>query len=269
MTSFLHRLIFVWLFFVLAMPVFAQTAMVFNGDTVNVTDGSKMKQGMWMIFDATGTKIVEQGNYVNNKKEGVWIRTYPNGKTKHEITFVNGVANGPAKFYFEDGQLWEAGTWVIDHWTGSYEMYHPNGKKAYDWFYNNSGKRTGTQKYYHDNGKLKYSGNWENGKTVGNLKVYDEKGSLVAERVYEDGKFEKTVGHALGVSDKNPSQTMTQFTGTGQHTVYSLSGQIEKSGYFVNGQLQDGYQLVYDQDGVATTKLVFEKGNLVKSVPLK
>jgi antitoxin component YwqK of YwqJK toxin-antitoxin module len=253
----------------ISFSLHAQAPVVFGNDTVNVTDAAKMKQGIWMTFDATGTKIVEKGKYVNNKKEGMWVRNYPNGNPKHEITFKSGVANGPAKFYFEDGKVWESGTWVIDHWVGNYEMYHANGQKAYDWFYNNTGKRTGTQNYYHENGKLKYSGNWENGKTIGNLKVYDEKGTLVAERVYEDGKFEKSVGQVAGVADRTPSQTLSQFTGTGEHTIYSLSGQIEKAGYFENGQLMDGYQLVYDQDGKATTKLVFEKGNLVKSVPVK
>lgn len=248
----------------------AQTAaMVYAGDTINKTDVSKLKQGMWITFDASGANVVEKGVYINNKKEGVWVRFYPNGQMKHEITFKNGVANGPAKFYFENGKLWESGQWAINHWVGPYEFYHANGQKAYVWNYNNLGKRTGIQKYYHENGKLKYEGNWINGKTVGSLKVYDENGALVAERIYEEGKFEKTVDCKLTPEDsvQGPSSQMTQFTGTGQHTVYTLSGLIEKSGYFVNGTLFDGYQMVYGSDGKAISKLLFEKGTIVKSIP--
>ncbi|MFT3737351.1 MAG: toxin-antitoxin system YwqK family antitoxin [Breznakibacter sp.] len=248
----------------------AQSFNIYQGDTINRTDATNLKQGLWITFDASGKQIVEQGNYINNKKEGTWIRKYPNGNTKHEITFKNGMANGDAKFYFENGSLWETGTWVIDHWVGPYQFYHPNGQKAYDWNYNNLGKRNGPQKYYHDNGKLKYSGTWQNGKTVGNMQVFDEKGVLISERVYENGKFETSIDKRHEPIEKEvPQSAMTQFTGTGQHSVYNLAGQIEKSGYFINGNLMDGYQLVYDQDGNLTTRLLFEKGNLVKTIPVK
>jgi antitoxin component YwqK of YwqJK toxin-antitoxin module len=251
------------------LPIDAQPTNPLPGDTINVTDAANLKQGMWITYDASGQIIIEKGQYINNKKEGVWIRNYPNGNRKHEITFKNGIANGPAKFFFDNGQLWESGTWVVNKWVGEYVFYHPNGQKAYDWHYNTQGKRTGTQKYFHSNGKLKYTGNWDNGKTVGSLKVYDEEGKLIAERVYEDGKFEKTIGRSNDSIPSEQMHTTTQFTGTGQHTVYNLLGQIEKSGHFVNGNLTDGYQIIYDSNGNATTRLIFEKGNLVKSVDIK
>lgn len=88
-----------------------------NGkDTINRTDFAKQKQGHWEIrkFVActktvqtsyTGepgihTKIsngsdmvkLEEGMYVNNKKEGLWKIYFPSGSLKDSIVYKNDVA---------------------------------------------------------------------------------------------------------------------------------------------------------------------------------
>jgi len=241
-----------------------------KSDTINRTDAGNLKQGWWVTLDANGQQVVEKGQYKNGKKEGIWTGFYPSGTTKHEITFKGGLANGPANFYYETGQLWETGTWMIDHWVGSYNFFYPSGQKQYEWNYNNLGKRQGVQNYYHTNGKLKYTGTWTNGKTSGKLLVYNEQGKLTEERIYTDGKFEKSVDNPTPIDDVNaPSnQSISQFTGTGNHTVYNLSGKIEKMGYFKNGVLIDGEQFIYNSEGILTSKLIYEKGVLKQTIDL-
>jgi antitoxin component YwqK of YwqJK toxin-antitoxin module len=243
----------------------------FSNDTINRTDAANLKQGWWVTLDANGQQVVEKGKYKDGKKDGIWTSYFPNGKTKHVITFKNGIANGPANFFYEDGQLWESGNWMIDHWVGKYSFFYPDGQKQYEWNYNNLGKRQGPQNYFHPNGKVKYAGNWENGKTVGSLKVFDDSGKLTEERVYTDGKYEKTIDKQLNAiqSSAPSSQSILQFTGTGNHTVYDLSGKIEKKGYFKNGLLMDGEQYLYNTDGVLITKLIFVNGNLKQTIQIK
>ena len=156
--------------------IFSQSYLVYEGDTVNVVDANGMKQGLWLNFDSSNSKVIEKGTYKDNKKDGEWIQFFPNGNLKHKINFRGGIANGAAMFYYENGKLWEKGTWVIDHWVGAYQFFYPSGQIAYDWKYNKIGKRTGEQKYYHENGNVKYVGDWENGKTVGSLKIYSQEG---------------------------------------------------------------------------------------------
>jgi antitoxin component YwqK of YwqJK toxin-antitoxin module len=247
----------------------AQTPLQYHPDSINQTDSQKLKQGKWILFDATGKTPLEQGFYKNNKKDSIWTGHYPNGNIKHQITFKNGIANGPAIFYYPNGKTWEEGTWVIDRWTGNYKFYYPSGSVAYDWKYNTAGKRTGEQKYFHENGRIKYAGTWENGKTTGTLKIFDEKGGLVTERVYRNGEFEMSVDHTNGQPDSSisvPRKSWIEFKGTGDHTIFNIQGQIEKKGYFEEGKLINGEQFIYNSNGKVETKLIFENGKLVKTI---
>ena len=242
----------------------AQKFIVFEGDTVNLVDALNKKQGTWMNFGASGKKVIEKGNYINDKKEGLWTAYFPNGNIKHEITFKSGIANGPAKFYYEDGKVWEQGTWMFDHWVGNYQFFYPSGQIAYDWNYNATGKRTGVQKYYHENGNVKYEGDWENGKTTGALKMYDQDGKLSGERIYAQGKFQQTINYnSVEQSHDNSGRMNTaRFTGSGYHTIYNMDGHIAKKGLFEKGQLINGEQYVYDGDGKLSSVLIFENGAL-------
>lgn len=92
------------------------TCEVIKGDTLNRTDFAGEKQGRWVITKGvvvtktvqsayTGqaglhTKVVkelewlklEEGMYVNNKKEGVWKSFHPSGSLKYSILYKNSVA---------------------------------------------------------------------------------------------------------------------------------------------------------------------------------
>lgn len=260
------------LLFVFTLSVTAQSYEVYQGDTINIIDKQNQKQGLWLTFNNVGTQIVEKGHYVNGKKNGIWHAYYPSGQKKHEITYKDGQPIGNACFYFENGSVREKGYWNIDHWEGSYQLYHTTGQLAYDWNYNKAGKRTGIQKYYHENGTLKYQGEWDNGKTTGALKVYNQEGYLVSERVYANGKFTKAVAHdpkeSISVK-RTASQELSKFTGTGMHTIYHLSGKPERKGFFVKGKLFNGEHLLYDQDGNLVKKVIYKNGQIVKTEEIK
>ena len=125
----------------------------------------------------------EEGKYVNGKKEGLWKFYYPSGKIKQEVTYKNNRPNGFVRIYYENGNVSEEGIWKGNKWVGKYKYYHKNGKLAYDWNYNENGKRDGVQKYYYENGNIMIEGNWKNGKENGVLREYDENGNSVIDEV--------------------------------------------------------------------------------------
>lgn len=266
------KIIITFILLSLSLQLVAQSFDIYNGDTINITDTHNKKQGLWITFNNKGDQIVESGYYQNGKKDSTWLAYYPSGQKKHEITYTLGHPKGKASFYFENGSIREKGYWDVDHWQGSYQLYHATGQIAYDWNYNEEGKRTGVQKYYHENGTLKYQGEWNNGKTTGALKVYNEEGQLISERVYADGKFNKSVAHdptkSLPPKKTTPSERSV-FKGTGMHTVYHLSGKPERKGFFVKGKLFNGEHLLYDQDGNLIKKVVYENGQIVRTEDLK
>lgn len=270
MRSFLLKISYFLMFMLFAqVTLIGQKFTVFNGDTINRIDENNQKQGLWLTFDASGKTVIERGIFLNNKKDGLWVSYFPGGQVKQEITFKGGVANGDAKFYYENGRVWEQGNWMIDHWVGKYQFYYPSGQVAYDWNYNNLGKRSGEQRYYHENGNVKYLGKWENGKTAGALKIYNEMGQLTAERIYAEGKFEQTINHITVSSDKDNAIKSEIFTGSGFNTIYNMSGQIEKKGLFDNGQLVEGEQNIYDSNGKLSTVLIFKGGEVKETKIIK
>ena len=103
----------------------------------NHTDENNLKQGHWVILykDAKrkppGYKpdqVVEEGDYIDNKRAGVWKGYHPNGKIQYEITYTDGKPEGYAKFYYKNGNIAEEGMWYINRWTGKYKYYSEQGE---------------------------------------------------------------------------------------------------------------------------------------------
>ena len=256
----------------------AQSSGITSGDSLNIRDASNQKQGWWKVLNNDGkykgydsNQLVEEGEYLNNKKTGVWTKYYPNGNKKHELTFANNIANGYAKIYYRSGQLQEEGIWKLNKWQGQYKYYYENGSMKYDWDYNASGKREGQQKYFHENGVLQYLGDWKGGKEAGELVEYYEDGSIKAKRYFDGGNViaEKTVNLVSGKEfDDNvkkysgkpvPKQVARGQFVDGYNKLMNPDGTVSKEGTFKDKRLIDGKVYVYENGQVVQT-IVYEDG---------
>ncbi len=275
------RILFLYLLTLcLGVPASAQSFELYKGDTINRRDANDMRHGWWRIRNIDGKfkgyeegQLVEEGEYVNNKKNGVWTKYYPNGKKKQELTFVNNIANGYAKIYYKSGQVQEEGMWHQNKWSGHYKFYNENGNLKYDWNYNSSGKREGPQRYFHDNGVIMYAGDWKNGAESGELVEYYEDGSVMTRRYFNNGKIEeeKTQNLAQGkVFDDNSKkysgkiQQAAKPKATGEivdgfNRLFNGDGTVSKEGEFKNKQLIDGKVFVYESKRLVKT-LIFKSG---------
>ena len=277
------------LFFALAG--FAQTFEMYEGDTINKRDAENKRQGIWIKFDAQ-KRVVEKGQYVNNKKEGLWYGYYPSGKMKHEITYDKNRPDGPAKFYYEDGKISEQGIWKVNKWVGDYQYYHTNGNLAYDWKYNESGKRTGEQKYYYDDGSLMIKGDWTDGKKEGTLREFYPDGSVKSEIDFADGKINVASVKEYEIAQKpapkvmapgtQPKKTTTSttttssgssdsgnigvFTQTGYYKTFNEFKKLDREGDFVNGKLMNGKRYFYDDNGNLTRTLIYKDGKISETI---
>lgn len=268
-------------YLIIGLSVLAATAQSSgnnNSDSVNVRDANNQKQGWWKVYNVNGKykgyedgQLVEEGEYLNNRKTGVWTKYYPNGNKKHELTFANNIANGYAKIYYRNGQLQEEGIWKMNRWFGQYKYYFPDGNLKYDWSYNSSGKREGEQKYFHENGVLMYLGEWKGGKEAGELVEFYEDGSVKAKRYFADGEVqpEKTENHPIG---KVTDERIKLYTGKpkpkplgrgeiidGYNKIMNLDGTVSKEGTFKNKRLIDG-KVYHYENGVVVRTLIYEGG---------
>lgn len=270
---------FILLFVVLSTST-AQSMGNGSNDTINQRDANNLRQGWWKVYNSDGKykgyeigQLVEEGEYLDNKKTGVWTKYYPNGNKKHELTFANNVANGYAKIYYRNGQIQEEGIWKMNRWTGQYKFYYEDGTIKYDWSYNSSGKREGQQKYFHENGVLMYLGDWKSGKESGELVEYYEDGSIKTKRYFQDGKIEPEKTENL-VQGKEFDENIKLYTGKlkrelrsgelvdGYNKLLYPDGSVKSEGIFKDKRLIDGKVFEYE-NGVVVKTIIYEGGNKV------
>jgi antitoxin component YwqK of YwqJK toxin-antitoxin module len=280
-----QRIVILLLIFVFPQIVgLGQTYELYKGDTVNKTTVDGKKVGRWVsFFENNKTTIEKDGFYDNNRKSGVWKTYYKNGNIKSEITYVNNKADGYAKIYYENGKISEEGNWKGTKWVGKYLYYHDNGNKAYEWSFNEEGKRTGEQKYYHENGKLQIKGEWVDGKENGIISEYDSGGNLKSEKVFASGSIDvktskfyatkkvsvseipddtnATVSNSLDTNNENQNSYET-FNGNGTYKLYNAFKKIDREGDFVNGKLINGKKYYYNADGKLIKTEVYTNGKV-------
>jgi len=246
----------------LLLTVFLLLGQQSNGqtDTINKTDSAGLKQGHWIIKNNvkklpnySPDAIVEEGKYVDNKKDGVWKMYYPNGKIKSEITFRKMKVDGFAKMYYENGCIQEEGLWQNNRWIGNYKQYRGDtcGKVLYDFDYGTTGKRQGSTQWPPD-GQI--------------MMKWDMKEGWI--EYYENGDTAKIIKKTF--QDKSDTtKPSPPFNGTGYAVLKNLSGQISKDGTFKNYKLIDGKDYIYNKDGNLTQIAVYKNGQYIGDAPIE
>ncbi|MDR1832815.1 MAG: toxin-antitoxin system YwqK family antitoxin [Fusobacteriaceae bacterium] len=158
-------------------------------------------------------KVVNSGDL--EKRNGLWYETkqtkpfsgtarafYEGGQTRTELSFVEGVPEGPSKGYFPDGKLRSEGNFAQDKKTGVWKHYFENGNVQIVEEY--SGDSCVVREYYESgilsmervikdgklNGPLKWY--YETGKPQGECNFTDDLQDGVETKYYEDGVTKKS-----------------------------------------------------------------------------
>ncbi|MBI4931396.1 MAG: toxin-antitoxin system YwqK family antitoxin [Bacteroidetes bacterium] len=286
----LHKLVILFIFF--------QASYVYAGDTLNAVDAAGLRQGYWIVFNSikklpnypTDAKV-EEGNYADSKKAGIWKTYFPNGNLKGEITYTNNRASGYAKMYQENGKLMEEGVWENNRWVGEFKSYHENGQTFCDFKYTKGGKREGEQTYYYDNGQLMMKGEMKEGKEAGTWVGYYENGDKRDEKVFNDGTLdeEKTklfepkkemIVKTETTATKEPAkmadaktektnEAQKPFDGNGYAKLFNQNRQMSKDGTFKNFRLIDGKDYIYNTAGMLEHISFYKDGKYVGEAPIE
>ncbi|HEU4716465.1 MAG TPA: hypothetical protein VFU15_01475 [Bacteroidia bacterium] len=282
-----------------AIPAYSR-AFVAASDTTpdskNFVDPSGKRQGWWVITGKMRPDLkgygpdakVEEGNYKDSQKTGVWTEYYANGNKKSELTYVNNRPNGHAVMYNDNGKKSEEGTWVGTRWTGPYTLYYDDGTPRQSFNYNQLGRRDGTQTYYHPNGKVAITVDMKDGKETGWKKEYDENGNLIRETYFNDGVIDASKTKTYNVPpapvskapeedkmkktpppppDPNFKPNKGVFNGEGDWILYK-NGQITMKGTFHKNRLVDGEERIYDGNGMLVRIKLYKNGQYVGDGPL-
>lgn len=270
----------------LAMSVLAFASS--EPSRTNHRDEQGRKQGYWIIKGhmlndpsyAPGS-VVEEGSYLDNRKEGLWKKYYPNGNLKSEITYTMDRPNGPYAVYYESGKVEEKGTWSRNKNTGEFKRFYSNGNPQQEFFFSDKGIRNGVQRYFHENGGKALEVTIVEGKEEGRMRRWDESGKLVEEKDMKGGilvegsleRYDNRSQESLPVETdvvpvpSKPVQDKTnaadKFRPDGYNVLYDGNNQVTQVGEFKRGRLWNGKWHRYGSDGILKRVEIYKNGKFV------
>ncbi|MCG8386668.1 MAG: toxin-antitoxin system YwqK family antitoxin [Cytophagales bacterium] len=132
---------------------------------------------------------LEQGTYLNGKRQGTWTTYHNNELVKSITTYVNGVEEGAHIEIDDRGQLTLKAFYHDGALDGDYIAY--NRTRVVERKFYNNGKLEGTVKKYYENGNIMEESLYKNGKLNGLSKWYDQQGNVTLQYEYKDGNLIK------------------------------------------------------------------------------
>ncbi len=276
--SLIKRALLILLFIGVGLTSFGQS------DTLNRLDNDGKKQGYWIYYGSDKPERghqtfgkIEEGYYVDNRKDGKWIKYFPDGiSVKLILNYKNNRPSGEYTKYYENGIVAETGSFVQGKNLGHLYRYYENGCLRNYKFYNNLGHEDTTITYYYadcDTSSHLIKGTKEleyqktDGVTVDTLFRYYPNGELKEFVIYNDKgapvdreRFESTIPLRDPVESPIIYEKDRELSPNGYNKVYNTAGEIWMEGEFKDGKLWKGKIYTYDSDGLLLKVEIWEKG---------
>ncbi len=147
----------------------------YRGDTANT-----------QLFDVWRKKVAE-GDYVNEKKTGVW-KIFKNNLLTADETYSNGIKQGVAHRYYDTGEVMEESHWENGVQEGDYQVFFKSGE-PYLRCKMKDNMRNGLFLVYFEDGKQELVGQYKNNLREGEWKFFTEEGEHRYSLFYDEGKI--------------------------------------------------------------------------------
>jgi len=196
----------------------------------------------------------------NGKKQGRWMKYYPNGKIMYDGFFNDDKPTGEFKRYYEDNVLKALLIFSKNGTEATTTLYYPNGLIASKGKYVNQLKEGKWQFFSSTNEGLlireeEYASNKRNGLSV---TYYPD--STIAEKLY----YENDIRNGEWIK-YYPDGTLTFKTTcqngklNGRFEAFFENGKTEFLGQYID-DLRDGLWIIYNKDGKERFKTLYSAG---------
>ncbi|WP_189702660.1 toxin-antitoxin system YwqK family antitoxin [Subsaximicrobium wynnwilliamsii] len=231
------------------------------------------------VYYDVNEKPYQTFDFDTDKKSYSIVTNYQNGNKQTEITYVNGIKQGPYKHFSVDGKVIISGNYNNDNLNGEWQWYYDDGSLRVTEGYEN-GNRHGASKRYYQNGQLEDDYFYEHGNTQGSWKSYYGNGELFSVSAHAndliqgrkefyspDGKLQVIrfysddvlIGYSYLNSDGTEKEMIPITNETGVLNAFFDNGKASRTTSFVNGKIEGDY-MAYYYDGQLENKLHYEKG---------
>lgn len=256
-----------------------------NVSAQNFTDENGRKQGLWIYTGAMrpaagypAEGIIEQGNYIDDRKVGVWMKYYEDGVTvKHKADYRNNRPGGPYEKYYLNGQVQEKSCFERGRYSCEFRRWYENGSI---WEY----KSRDSSLRYFENGCLALMIIYD---SVSNRSVrysyVSEQCNVVKDSIFQSPEPSNNYGVVREVVACNFGQNSSPNTirtenfiqefpsysdstlcsctaETERQKCYNTSNEIIFQGTCVDGKLNEGRLYFYDKDMILLKIEVWKDG---------
>ncbi len=131
--------------------------------------------------------LIEQGDYLNGKRDGSWVIYNPNGNIKSIESYRNGQKHGVAVYTDAQGNIGRKEQYASGVLSGDYKLY--DNRKVTEEGYYEEGKLNGMLKKYYPNGAIMQETPYVKGELHGIARWYKENGDLAIAYMYENNSL--------------------------------------------------------------------------------
>lgn len=196
----------------------------------------------------------------NGRKQGHWIKKYPNGNIMYDGYFTDNMPSGEFRRFYEDNTIKSLLVFSNNGTEAKATLYYPNSFVASKGKYINQHKE-GKWQFYSSTTEgvlisvVEYSGDKKNGLSI---KYYPD--NSVAEKLY----YKNDIKHGEWLK-YYPDGTLTLRTNTvdgklnGKFEAFFENGKPEMTGQYKN-DLKEGLWIIYRKDGSQRFKAEYTLG---------
>lgn len=193
-------------------------------------------------------------NYTDilGKKQGQWIKHYPNGQVRFRGFFIDDVEQGTFTHYHRNGRIMSVLNY--DETGGStVEMFWESGNRAAKGAYNSDRERVGLWELFYKDGRLLQTINYKNGKADGNVVMYYPGTNVkLLDCNYKDaklnGEYRKYFNSGLKMEVGNYKDGLKH----GYYTYYNADGFKHAEGEYTHGR-RTGDWIKYERGEIQDT----------------
>lgn len=205
--------------------------------------------------------------YRGKKMHGVAREYYENGQLRSVRHYVNGLEDGLSQYYGSDGKIMSDVEMKNGKREGRMRTYYFNADREMECFYKDDklngkqtnfdrlGNRVAEMYYVDDKADGPYKAWYSKSETVNNMNALRETGA------YKQGTC---VGHWEYYDENEHITAEADFKdGEGVMTTYSLRREVAKITHFIDNNVKDGDEQIFDDNGNLVRTITYQRDKIV------
>lgn len=227
----------------------------FDFEGTNAVDKEGLRQGNWVTYgfmrpdkNYCDTCKIEEGTYIDNRKEGKWTKYYKKPNIPRLIgKFENGRPNGFYTKYYKSGLIMEEGTYTEGKLINTFMRYYKSGCLSRKSHFNSKGERDKITLLYYNDCVISDS---IQGKLIGGPNEKDRTSMSTVDNSLSNGP-DGSVGKPKGNLIFKPN---------GYNTLYNKNGGKVVQGTYSGGRLWSGKYYKYNANNILLKVEIWREG---------